>query len=217
MKIGLRTNLREVKREHGKFRKDQVPFATSGALNDTAKRFQKDQTRAMRRSFTERNRLFLSRAVKIKPFASKKRLVAQVQIAPPGSPRTADILSKFERGGTKKPRGQRLAVPKDVKRTRAGKVSPSLRPKALEFQSVSSKVSVGQKRTIAFRLPGGRGGIYQRVGRKGRSSLRLLFLFIPRARIEPRLNFYRRARRVGDRFYQSFFNRRYARAVKTAR
>lgn len=81
----------------------------------TAKEFQRFQTAHLRREYTERNKLFLSRAVKIKPFATK-RLRAVVQIDPPGGARTSDILGKFEKGGIKRPRGGgHIAVPSTLR------------------------------------------------------------------------------------------------------
>lgn len=215
MKIGVRSNLARVRRDHRRFHADQVPFATSKAINELAKSFQRQQTGHMEQEFTVRNRLFVSRAVKIKPFATKRSLKATVQIEPPGGPRTADILAKFEGGGTKKPRGSRLAVPQQVRRTKTGKVSTSLRPSNLQLTTVTSTVSKGAKRTFSIRLPGGRGGIYQRVGRGRRGKVRLLYSFIPRARIKPVLGFFRRARMVARREFDGIFDRVYRLAVES--
>lgn len=216
MRIGVRTNLAQVRRDVRAFREDQVPFATSKALNELAKLFQRKQTDAILEDFTVRDRTFMRRAVKIKPFARKRSLFAQVQIEPPGGARTADILAKFERGGTKRPQGSRLAIPQEVRRTKTGKIRTNLRPSKLNLKSVSGQLSEGDQRTFSIRRSGGRGGIFQRVGRGARSKVRLLYAFIPRARIRPRLGFIKRAKSVAKEF-GPLFDRAYRAALRTAK
>ena len=62
----------------------QVPFATSVAINQTAKDFQKVQLAHMESAFIIRRQTFARRAVKIKPFSTKRQLKATVSIDPPG-------------------------------------------------------------------------------------------------------------------------------------
>lgn len=93
-----------------------------------------------------------------------------MQIEPPSGQRTADILAKFEEGGTKRPReGRHLVVPIEVRRTKTGVVSRVQRPRAFQFREVGQSI-VGLKRT--FIIPGV--GIFQR---RGKRNVRLLYGF----------------------------------------
>lgn len=207
MRISLSTNVPTISRLHRAFYADQVPFANSLALNNLSKQFQADQVRNMNRTFNVRRRTFVNRAVKIKPFATKRRPYAQIQIEPPGGPSRADILAKFEEGGTKRPRTSRLAVPDEVRRTGTGFISKANRPRALERR----------KRVFAIKRPGGQGGIYQRIGRRRNSEIRRLYLFAPEARIPATLGFYDQSKRTADRWWPTLFKRAFTDAVATRR
>src|SRR5690606_21849287 len=101
--------------------RQQIPFATSLALNETAKRAQGEQRKGMARHFTLRRKQWADRSVKIQPFSNKRTLAVTLKIDPPGG--KADIFSKFEDGGTKTPKdGKRLAVPDEVRRSKVGVV-----------------------------------------------------------------------------------------------
>lgn len=210
MRVDVTTNLDRISRLHRLYYADQLPFAVSQALNDIAKEFQRRQVRAMRRGFTTRNRLFTERAVKI-DFANKRQSLIQavVRIAPPGSPRTADIWAKFEDGGVKRPRGRALAVPVGIRRLKSGRVPDRFRPKALELAG-------GRGRLGTYVVPGV--GIFQRK-RRGRYRRRgkLLYLFIQSARVRAALAFEERSVRTYDRHFDRFMARRWARALRTAR
>ena len=136
-----------------------------------------------------------------------------MSIDPPGGERTSGILAKFERGGTKRPRdGRHLTVPVEAKRTKAGVVSRRNRPKALRLKRVGRAVR-GEKRT--FIVPGV--GIFQRVGRKGNSRVRLLWSFKTSVPIDRRLDFIRNAERTVERVFDANFDRAFDRAVATAK
>ncbi len=189
---------------------NQVPFATSKAINETAKDFQKVQTAHIRKEFIERNPIFIKRAVKIKPFANKRRLSATVQIEPPGGQRTTDILSKFEEGGTKRPRqGRHLAIPIEVRRTKRGIVSKAQRPRAFQFREIGKRI-VGLKRT--FIVPGV--GILQR---RGKRKVRLLYAFARAVPIPAALDFVENAKRVVRVIFPRRFRKAFQQAMRTAR
>ncbi len=213
----------------------QLPYALKVSINDTAKDFQRVETRQIMKVFTIRRRTFAQRAVKIKPFATKQRLEAKVSIDPPGGQARADIFAKFETPSTKRPRsGSRLAVPKEVRRTKTGIISRAKRPRSFQFQQVG-KALRGKQRTFMIRLPGGRGGIYQRIGPRGRkrggramassistrrqfdTRIRTLFRFTPQARIDDRLEFVDTGKKTVRAEFPKNFHQAFKKALATAR
>lgn len=158
----------------------QLPFATSVAINECLKRAQRAQQAQQRSAFDVRNSRFMDQAVKIKPFAKKTALFGVIQIDPPGGKARADILTKFEDGGTKRPKGGRsIAVPgRQVRRTSKG-VTKSLRPRNV---LASGKAFVGETRA-------GKKAVFQRLGSGKGTRLRYLYSLVARAKIKPRLKF----------------------------
>lgn len=215
MEIQITTNAAEVSEFARRVFHDQIPFATSLAINTTAKEFQREQREGLKDRFTIRRRWVLT-GIKINrgDFATKRKLVARIHVDP-----ARDFLTKFEEGGIKRPTGTRLAIPHAVRRTATGVVSRSFRPRALRFREVGGGMAKGEKRTFLVRAPGGRGAILQRFGRRGRGggSTRVLYTFAPAARIDPILEFEETgARVVRDRFEPNF-EAAFDRAVRTAR
>lgn len=198
--------------------RDQIPFATSKAINDTAKDFQRAEREHMHDIFTVRRRTFIDRSVKIKPFATKHRLSATVSIDPPGGQRRADILTKFEAGGTKRPRGRHIAVPDEARRTRSGVISRTQRPRALQFElwgrGPEATVFRGTRRAFMV-VPHQRGGaIFQR---RAKRRVVQLFAFTSKARIPAVLEFEETAERVVNERFGVRFSEAFDRAVRTAR
>ncbi len=197
----------------------QVPFAASKALNDTIKQIQAAERAQIEKTFTLRRKQFVLRTVKInrQDFANKRNLRATVRIDP-----TRDFLAKFERGGVKRPHsGRSIAVPIDVKRGKTGVGSRRLRPKALALRAhhtAGGKTQYrGEKRTFLVERGAFR-GIFQRVGRRRRSSIRLLYSLVTSVRIPASLRFERTARRVATpERLQANFHRAFEFAMRTAR
>lgn len=232
--ITVDTNAAEVSDFMRSLFADQVPFAVATAINRTARDFQDAQRDLMRDRFTIR-RPWVLQGVKINrgDFATKTKLEARVHIDP-----ARDFLVKFEEGDTKRPRGSRIAVPQEARRTKTGVVSRTQRPRALKFvkwgEGAKAVVFRGEKRTWMVQRKGGGGEIYQRIGRRragktrtGRqmrrdagsrlSTTRRLFIFTPEADTPDTLNFEETARRtVQDRFDANFSDA-FDRAVRTAR
>lgn len=217
-------------REHAK----QGPFAVSTAINETLKKAQADQRAHQRNVLEVRNTRFVDQAVKIKPFATKTALFGVIQVDPPGGAARRDILTKFESGGTKTPKGGRsIAVPEGVKKSAKG-VRAGFRPSDLGFapHGRSGKVFKGASRTLLIRT--GRGGmILQRTGkgrvrvssvrtrksgyRGRRSGLKLLYILTPSARIGATLKFERTVMHAIGRHAEREMVAAWHRAVKTAR
>ena len=215
MRIDVDTNAAEVARSLRFLFRDQIPFATSVAINDTTKGIQAVQREGMKRRFTIR-RAYVLQGVKISKFSTKRDLEAHIEIDP-----SRGFLFKFEEGGTVRPRGTRFAVPDEVRRTKTGVVSRVLRPRSLGFKRSGSgprgEVFRGKKRTFMIRRPDGTGAIFQRFGRRRATRLRMLFSFTPKAKIEPMLEFEVTAQAVFQENFARNFEAAFDRAVLSAR
>lgn len=210
----------------------QIPFATSLAINNTAKDFQTAERTQLLRAFDVRRKQWVERNVKIKPFSTKRRLEARIGIVSPGAGERSDILSKFEKGGMKRPtKRQALAIPDRAQRTRAGVISRAARPRAFRFRlwgvgKGGVRVYRGKKRTFMIQYPDGTGGIYQRVGRRSKrryarvsgsentrdTGIRTLFRFTSQARIDERLEFVS----IGQRTVHARFGPNFHEALERA-
>lgn len=224
---------------------DQLPFATSVALNDVAKLAQTAQRRRIHDVFTIRRRDFADRAVKIQPFATKRRLEVTLKIEPPGGAQRADIFSKFEEGGRKTSRlpGGRVAIPEDVRRGKTGVVGRSQRPRALGLQlhgrGPKATVFTGKNRTFMIKPHAGGGGIFKRTGRAStvvqgrerytgrfsgrmsggyaRGNVKMLYSFARHAKIDDRLGFEETIHGTVQRMWPTTFGRAWEQAVRTAK
>jgi len=178
MDIIVKTNAKEVSDSLRSMFQDQIPFATSQALNRTALDFQKVQRSHQRMIFVVRRPTWVDRAVKITQFSKKALLEAIIAVAPPGE--RADILAKFEEDTKKTPlSGRSVAVPtRYVPKTPAGIIRKGWRPsdllggaktgsshKALPGGGMllGNEVTRGQKRTFLIRKPDGSGTLFMRI------------------------------------------------------
>lgn len=244
MEIRVSLDATDVDRKLLHLHSHQVPFATSVALNEVAKQGQARQHRHMLTTFNVTRPAFVGKAVKIKPFATKRSHEVVLKIEPPGGAGRADVLSKFEDGGTKTARdGGRLAIPVDARRGRTGALSKSQRPKAFNFRLKGSgptaQVYEGDKRTFMIRRNDGTGGIFQRLGgitaeaagplgrdaagqftvgskRKRKGRVRMLYSFARTGRIDDRLEFEDNITGEVRKAWPTAFGRAFERAVRTS-
>lgn len=193
----------------------QLPFATAKALNDTAIDAQENIRGGLFARFHLRRETFILRTVKIFPgeFATKDNPRAILRIDP-----TRDLLAKFERGGTKRPRYTRnIAVPRDARADVAQVIPKRLRPKSLQLQTVrtaTGKTQVkGRSRTFLIRTESFE-GIFQRVRGGG---MRLLYGLERSVQIPASLEFERTARLVAARTWEIHLNRALVYAISTAK
>lgn len=214
---------------------DQVPFATSRAINRTALDFQKAQRSRLHAIFTLRRVRWAEQSIKIKPFATKRSPEARISIDPPGGGRTkADILGKFETETRKGPfRGRSVAVPTEhVPRTGAGVIRKGWRPAELfadarqhgvgKVFSRKGNVYKGARGTFLIRRPGGKGVILQRHGGMAATTghdpnVRPLYFLVPYVRITPELEFVETAKKTIERRWPENFREAFDRALRTAR
>lgn len=189
--------------------RDQLPFATSTAINLTARDFQKAQREHQEDIFTIRRKAFVQNAVKIKPFAKKTSLEARVLIDPPGGQARADILTKFEDQSQKIPfSGTHVAIPTEhVPRKSGGVVRNDWRPKAV------LKRRFAEPYRAFVRKKGTKQAIYFDEG----DRIVPLYWLVPRVRIRPELNFVANAQRTVTQRFNDNFATAFDRAMNTAR
>lgn len=152
--------------------REQVPFAMSRALNNTADAVQTAVRNSLPANFALRRTSFFNLLVKIDNAdrAKKDRLEVTVKVAPPKSGRTAaDILSKFEAGGEQVSIKGKQFVPfpgKDI-RGKGTKVPRAL--KWSRFAPLSEVTLLGQ-----LQHRGGINGSVRRATRLAPSKPRLV-------------------------------------------
>ena len=214
MKVTVEFPAEEVSRFAQLVFNDQMPFATSLALNNTAKAFQKDQRAHMASTFKIRRPSFAKSSVKIKPFASKTSPEVKIAIDSPGSTgrHPSDIFAKFEDQTSKSPTGGRfVAIPTEhVPRTASGVIKKRWRPKALRDKNFRENFRVFRRKsrsgfTIFFdeRAHGGK--------------IIPLYQLVPSVKIRPELDFIENATRTVNREWVDQFSAAFDRATRTAR
>lgn len=174
--------------------RQQLPFATALAINDTADAVKRVEELDISSTF-DRPTPFTKRAIGMKR-ASKSRLTARVGVKPV----QAGYLKRQVTGGTRKPSGAALVVPVGQRTNKYGNIPKG----ALSRLKGKSNVFVTSRRGgKSGHLPG---GVYQRA-RKSGGGLKLLLAFEPSATYEKKWRFHdlaaRRARSVfADNFYR---------------
>lgn len=131
-----------------------------------------------------------------------------VQIQPPGGQRTADILAKFEEGGTKRPReGRHLAVPcggqEDEERHRL---------EGSAATGVSFQGDWEEHRRAKADIHHLGVGIFQR---HGKHKIQLLYAFERSVPIPAALAFVENARRVVRIMFRTRFRKAFQQVVST--
>jgi hypothetical protein len=170
---------------------DQVPFAASKALNDTAFQVRAALQDQMTKDFDQVT-AFTRAAVQVRK-ASKRNLVAEVFI----EQKRLKYLGVEIKGGNRFPANKALIIPaQDRKNNR------NLRPKLLA-------------RKDAFEATiNGLDGIWQR---RAGGHVKLLAMYKPKASYKPRFKFYERGRAVARQRFGSNFNNALRFALATAR
>ncbi len=189
--------------------KDQVPFATSLAINDVAKQGQAKQQDRMTTPgdvFADiRRPAFIKRSVKLKPFANKRSLKAVVAIDPPGGKKN-DVFSKHEKGGRHTaPGGGRLAIPTATVRPSRSEIVPRRkRPTALRQRGKS----------FIIKTRSGKEFIALFTGKRSNKSLQFLYLLEQEVPLAPSLEFEKTIQKVVHDKYQEAFSKAFTKALK---
>jgi hypothetical protein len=206
---------------------EQLPFAMSKALNATATDFQTAERAHLRSIFSLKREQWADRNIKVTHFAKKTELWAKIEVAPPGGDAKSDILGKFEDETIKTPHnGHRaLVIPLDAKRTGAGVVSESIKPKNLHFKLSSSTgaatVYKGDKRTFMIQMADGRGFILQRNGPGVHGEFfagsKVLYALRTSVPIVPNLQFVPQGHKTVEERWVTNWDAAWAHAMETAR
>jgi hypothetical protein len=211
----------------------QLPFAAVKGMNTLMTTFQAAQREFDAETFTLRRSEWIDRSVKITQFATKQNPVGVVGIHPPGGDARADILGKFEEGGVKQSTGVHglVAIPIQVKRSKAGIIPDSLRPKNLHLTGArGGMLGKGNQRTFIVQLANGDRAIFQRISTRSRDKRRLgrrllgldpnvllLYYLKPSVPIPAELHFHDHAAMVTKDQWERIFNESWASALATAR
>lgn len=191
-------DMREFEAALTDFERNQMPFALSQALNDTAQ----DVMRAWQQEIDtkiDRPTPFTRRGVFVQR-SSKQRLEAVVGIKDV----QAEYLKWQVRGGTQSSRRRAIPVAVKQKRNKYGNAPRgSLRRVLAKPNTFSGRVK-------------GRAGVWQRMKNK-RRPLKLLFAYNASHQYQRKLNLERPARRVASRVVQGHLARRLSVAIATAR
>ena len=210
MKILVKTNTKEVSRWLQRAFKDQLPYATSIALNDTAFQVRKELVdHTYKKAFNMKNPRFASFVTNVKK-AKKNDLTASVGNL---KSKVFDYLVLHSEGGIKKPRGRHLAIPsRDLKEKYPGKIPKSQRPKNI------------MKKKGGFTFKTKKQGIpiiaYRKVkrGKKGKSGdIEIKYILVEMGKIDKELMFYEDAKKVIDKNYTKNFIQAFTRAIRSAK
>ncbi len=204
----------------------QIPFATSKALNTTAKDMQESHRSHHAATFNVRRRAWFRRAVKIERWARKTTPIAVLAISPQGNDGSRAAITRHESGGKRTPfRGRTLLVPLAARTGRRQNVRATNRPEAFNLRPLPMgsgsryRIYQGDRRTFAFRDPRTGSGAIIRRRRRGSSwdGTETLYQFAPRTPVSAVLQFHEISRKVFDRRFLRHFAEEYRKALQTAR
>ena len=205
MQINMKSNISAVSKAIDAFGRNQMPFATSQALNTTAFDVRSQiVNKTYPRSFTVRNKRFAGTMFRVSK--STKRKLTAVIFDRLGK----DFMTMQAEGGVKKPRGQHLAIPSNsnkVTRTASGAIRKAQRPRQLLSRN---KVFVNKL------IKSGDEAIMRRVG-KDRYPVEMLYLLTPQGKIKKRFPFYEDGQMIANKKFAQNFAKAFKQAKRTAR
>ncbi|MRI57629.1 hypothetical protein D8770_27500 [Methylobacterium sp. DB1607] len=177
----------------------QVRFALSRALNDSVEAARTTLVEeTWPNSVTARNKGFIKTALTTKGMRATKDSLQSGLVDRIGN---VDFV-RLEKGGTKTPRGNMLAVPTSrVRRGAGGAVVRSQLPRGLDPNKVVKKGNL----------------IFLKVGRGKSAKLQLMYKLVPQAQIKPKVPFSKTFNQRVRQEMPGAYRRRLAEALKTAR
>ena len=226
--INIHVDLDQFTKDMDDLQQRQLPFATSKALNALAIDVQTRERGRLREVFNIRRPAFADRSIKIIHFATKADLYAEIAIKSPGNASVGgNVFNKFEADTVKTPFGNHgIAVPIKDHQIRRGIIPNSQKPGAFNLHREGNRV-VGDKGTYVIKLSGGRELLLQRkdlgkraakkAGRATKTDSTLLFIFVPRVKINPVLKFAPSAAEVVGRMWAQRFGEAFAQAMRSAK
>lgn len=203
MQINVSSNISTVAKAIDAFGKNEIPFATHRALNDTAFAVRNHIVKkTYPQSFNVKNKGFAGAMFRVERSPSKRKLVASVF-----DRLGREYMVDQAEGGVKTPRGRSIAIP--------GLDRPVARGRA-SYERNKPRTVLGRPR--AFRqLVGGQEMILERRTKKRYPLKRLYLLEQQSVRIPKRFPFYEEARKRVQRDFDKFFANRFAQAKRSPR
>lgn len=219
--ISVKSNVDEIELSLNTFVRDQIPFATSSAINALAKQVQAGEIENLRTTFRNPSP-FTLRSVRMTP-ARKSSPEASVFVMD----KAEQYLEPYEFGGVHQLPGPALFNPKDIDLNAYGQLPRGIMARLRGRKDIfigtiqTSKGAVngvwqrldvsrtgGQRRRRA-----GRGGLHD----KHLGALKLLIRFGDALPVTQHLDFMKRGQQIVDRNFTKEFGRALARAIATSR
>lgn len=205
MELHVRVDFSQVDKMFEQNRK-QLPYTLSTTINKTLMTAQTDMYEQALQEFIVRRPHFIKNAIKITQFASKSTLTGILAIADVGGKPNADVLSKFEDGGTKtSDRGGKVAIPTNI--VRSGKTD--LVTKAKRPRNLRGGFKIHTKT--------GQDLIMQKKGRGKNSTVKVAYVLKDSVPIDNRLGFTQTVTDSINKNIERNFAEAYAKAMSTAR
>ncbi len=201
MEFNITTDLKKASRALGAL-KNQVPYAASVAMNNTAVDILKAEQSAMRREL-DAPRNSTVKGVRVER-SHKRRLTASVFII-----KHIDKFLRYQiKGGTRPARGRAEAVPVNIRLNRYGNIPGRRQGKIAKLLNRPDTFS-GSVKGVA--------GVWQRGKGRMRGSLKLLIAYEDMVAYKPRFHFYHHAERTARKVWARNFNKSISHAIGTAR
>jgi hypothetical protein len=203
MNINIASNISTLAKAIDAFGKNQIPFATHRALNDTAFALRGNTIdNTYPKSFDVKNKQFPKALLRVKRSRSKRDLVAEVY-----DHLGREYMTDQAEGGFKVPRGTSVAIP--------GRDRPMVRGRA-SYNRYKPRTVLGRPRAFIQKV-GDQTLILERRT-KNRYPLKLLYLLHEgQVRIPSRFPFYKEGLPYAQKHFNKFFAKQFAAAKRTAR
>ena len=198
MAYGIESNIRDVMRDLSDAARNQVPFATSLAINEMLGQVHANETKRLDKVF-DRPTPFTKKAYAIRR-STKRRLQGRVFI----KTIQARYLENQEEGGTRTPKGRALIVPAKIRLNKYGNLPKGTVGRNLAKPAVFSGTPRGGRHGP---------GVYQRKGKK----IVKLVSYAKRATYKPQLKFRVSAQRFTTKRFPAVWERNLARAFASRR
>lgn len=193
IELVVEDNITDMLRRLNRLQRQQLPYAISRALNDTAFDARKATITQAERVFDNRKKWWTNQRTGIFVEKSNKKQGGEMRAAVHVRAYFAEIQ---EEGGIKIPRGRALAIPTDQAPKNLHRSDGLRRAKA------KGNVFVNEK------------GAFQRMARR---RIRRIFSFAPRARVPARFGFATTAKKRAEERFSRHLARNLNRALKTAK
>ena len=203
MQVKVTSNISTIAKAIDAFGKNQIPFATHRALNDTAFAVRNHIVQdTYPKSFQVKNKSFARAMFRVERSPSKRKLSAAVF-----DRLKRDYMIDQATGGIKKPRGRSIAIP--------GADRPQVRGRG-SYDRNKPRTVLGRPKAFRQRV-GDQDMILERRTKK-RYPLKRLYLLEQNPVIIPkRIPFYEEGKRKAQKSFDKFFAKRFKQARMTAR